>query len=261
MHRSAGDLVLLTAIGALGYGLRRAGHAVAPVMIGLILGPAADQQLRRALAISDGDWSVLVTRPIAAGCCCSRWRFCSGGLDVRQLRSGLACVPLVFAVASLSPAQTPAPTPGIHYTPTRHVIADAMLELAQVGPADVVFDLGSGDGRIPIIAAQKYGARGVGIELDAKLIEQSRQNARDAGVEARVTFIRGDLFTADVSTATVVALYLSPSMNRELAPKLQKELKPGARVMSHQFPIVGWTAAERVTRDGAEIFLYRVSPR
>jgi cyclopropane fatty-acyl-phospholipid synthase-like methyltransferase len=180
---------------------------------------------------------------------------------VRLLRNAAAVGSLVLALASVSPAQTPAPTPGIHYTPTRHTIADAMLQLAKVGPADVVFDLGSGDGRIPIIAAQKYGARGVGIELDATLIEQSRQNARDAGVDTRVTFVRGDLFTADISTATVVALYLSPSMNRELAPKLQRELKDGTRVVSHQFPVPDWTPEERITRDGAEIFVYRVSPR
>jgi protein-L-isoaspartate O-methyltransferase len=172
----------------------------------------------------------------------------------------------VLALVSLAmtawvPAQTPAPTPGIHYTPTRHAVADAMLTLARVGPGDVVFDLGSGDGRIVIIAAQKYGARGVGVELDAKLIQQSRQNARDAGVEDRVTFTRTDLFAADVSTATVVALYLSPSMNRELAPKLLKDLRPGTRVVSHQFPIPGWTPADRITRDGAEIFLYHIPPR
>jgi SAM-dependent methyltransferase len=155
----------------------------------------------------------------------------------------------------------PAPTPGIHYAPTRHAVVDAMLRLAKVGATDTVFDLGSGDGRIVIIAAQTYGARGVGIELDAKLVEQSRQNARDAGVEDRVTFSRSDLFAADLSSATVVALYLSPSMNRELAPKLQKELGPGARIVSHQFPIPGWTPAERMTRDGAEIFLYRLPLR
>ena len=173
---------------------------------------------------------------------------------------GGALVVVSLAVA-VSGSQTPAPTPGIHYTPTRHAIADAMLQLAMVGPADIVFDLGSGDGRIPIIAAQKYGARGVGVELDARLVEQSQQNARDAGVADRVTFIRADLFTADISTATVVALYLSPSMNRELVPKLQKELKPGTRVVSHQFPIPGWTPDRRATHDEAEIFLYRVSAR
>ena len=168
---------------------------------------------------------------------------------------------LALGQATNGSPPAPAPTPGVHYAPTRHAIADAMLQLAKVGPDDVVFDLGSGDGRIPIIAAQKYGARGVGIELDARLIEQSRQNARDAGVEARVTFTHADLFTADISTATVVALYLSPSMHHQLVPKLQKELSPGARVVAHQFPIPGWTPDERTTRDGAEIFLYRVSPR
>ena len=165
---------------------------------------------------------------------------------------------LALAQAINASPQAPAPTPGIHYTPTRHAIADAMLRLAKVGAADTVFDLGSGDGRIVIIAAQTYGARGVGIEIDAKLVEQSRQNARDAGVEDRVTFTRADLFAADLSSATVVALYLSPSMHRELAPKLQKELRPGARVVSHQFPVPGWTPEERMTRDGAEIFLYRL---
>jgi len=157
-----------------------------------------------------------------------------------------------------NPRPEPSPTPGIHYTPTRHAIADAMLQLAKVTASDVVFDLGSGDGRIVIIAAQKYGARGIGIELDEKLVEVSTQNARDAGVESRVTFMRGDLFAADLSSATVVALYLSPSMNRELAPKLERELKPGARVVTHQFPIPGWTPDERVTRDGSELFLYRM---
>ena len=180
-------------------------------------------------------------------------------LDLRSASvvASLVVMPLVAG----SPVQTPAPTPGIHYTPTRHAVADAMLTLARVTPSDVVFDLGSGDGRIVVIAAQKYGARGVGIELDAKLIEQSRQNARDAGVEGRVTFTRADLFTADISTATVVALYLSPSMNRELAPKLQKELKPGARIVAHQFPIPGWTPTERTIHDGSEILLYRLQAR
>jgi cyclopropane fatty-acyl-phospholipid synthase-like methyltransferase len=168
---------------------------------------------------------------------------------------------LAFVAAAHIAVETQVATPGIHYTPTRHAIADAMLQLAKVTASDVVFDLGSGDGRIVIIAAQKYGASGVGIELDAKLVEQSRQNAQDAGVESRVTFIRGDLFASDISEATVVALYLSPSMNRELAPKLQRELKPGTRVVTHQFPIPGWTADERIARDGTEIFLYLLPRR
>jgi SAM-dependent methyltransferase len=177
-----------------------------------------------------------------------------------RLATAATAIALAVARVAASP-QAPAPTPGIHYTPTRHAVADAMLQLAAVGASDVVFDLGSGDGRIVIIAAQKYGARGVGIEIDAALIEQSQQNARDAGVGTRVVFTRGDLFAADLSGATVVTLYLSPSMNRELAPKLQRELRPGARVVSHQFPIPGWAPEKRITHDGEELFLYRVAPR
>jgi protein-L-isoaspartate O-methyltransferase len=171
----------------------------------------------------------------------------------------LAVLASLTALVPGSPApQAPAPTPGIHYTPTRHAVADAMLALAKVSDRDVVFDLGSGDGRIVIIAAQKYGARGVGVELDARLVDTSRLNARDAGVESHVSFVHGDLFAADVSKATVVALYLSPSMLRELAPKLLKELSAGARVVSHQFPIPGWTPDERAKPDESEIFLYRI---
>ena len=165
----------------------------------------------------------------------------------------------VFAWAA--PDQTPAITPDIHFTPTRHAIVEAMLQLAGVTAADIVYDLGSGDGRIPIIAAQKYGARGVGIEIDARLVEQSRQIAREAGVEDRVTFLRGDLFTADVSRATVVTLYLSPSVNRRLVPKLSRELAPGTRVVSHQFPIQDWTPTARIRPDYSDVYLYRVPPR
>ena len=111
----------------------------------------------------------------------------------------------VAAIAALMLiVQLPARTPDIHFTPTRHHVADAMLKLAEVGPDDVVYDLGSGDGRIPIIAAQKYGARAVGIELDPRLVGLSRQSAKDAEVEDRVSFVIGDLLEADLSTATVI---------------------------------------------------------
>jgi cyclopropane fatty-acyl-phospholipid synthase-like methyltransferase len=171
----------------------------------------------------------------------------------------LATVTVIATAMSLLVAQDkPAPTPDIHFTPTRHAVVEAMLQLAEVSARDVVYDLGSGDGRIPIIAAQKYGARGVGIEIDARLVEQSRQTAREAGVETRVEFIHGDLFTVDLSRATVVMLYLSPSVHRRLEPKLSKELAPGSRVVSHQFPIPGWTPAVRTRPDYSEIYLYRV---
>lgn len=163
----------------------------------------------------------------------------------------------LMALAVWAP-QTAKRTPDIHYAPTRHEIAEAMLTLAGVGAGDVVYDLGSGDGRLPIIAAQRFGARGVGVEIDARLVARSRQNARDAGVDDRVSFIEGDLFAADVSEATVVTLYLSTSVLRQLEPKLKAELRPGTRIVSHQFWFQGWPADRTIKVDGSELFLWRL---
>lgn len=155
----------------------------------------------------------------------------------------------------------PARQPDIYFVPTRQIIADAMLTLARVSGADVVYDLGSGDGRIVILAAQKYGARGVGIELDPHLVDVSRQIALEGEVADRTTFIEGDLFAADISSATVVILYLSPSINRALEPKLRKELRPGTRIVSHQFLIGRWRPEETVrTADDTDLYLWTVPP-
>jgi SAM-dependent methyltransferase len=153
-------------------------------------------------------------------------------------------------------AQRPARTPDIFFTPTMEAVADAMLKLAKVTADDVVYDLGSGDGRILILAAQKYGARGVGIELDPRLVEISRQVAREGEVVDRVNFIEGDLFTADISGATIVTLYLSPGVNRRLEAKLRRELRPGTRIVSHQFPIGTWTPDKVVRSDDDRTDLY-----
>jgi SAM-dependent methyltransferase len=152
--------------------------------------------------------------------------------------------------------------PDIFFLPTWQPVVYQMLELAGVTRDDVVYDLGSGDGRIVIIAAQKYGARGVGIELDAKLVEISKQVAREAEVADRVTFLQGDLFQADISRATVVTLFLSPSANAELEPKLRRELRPGARVVSHQFGIGRWPPdrTERAADDGTDLYLWTIPP-
>src|SRR5688572_20540394 len=150
--------------------------------------------------------------------------------------------------------------PDVHFTPTRHGIADAMLQLAAVTAQDVVYDLGAGDGRIPIIAAQKYGARGVGIEIDPRLVERARQNAREAGVADRVTFIQADLFTTDFSAATVVALYLTARLNARLEPKL-RQLAPGARIVTHQFPIGAWTPDRMLRFDETQLYLWRIPAR
>jgi len=119
-------------------------------------------------------------------------------------------------------------------------VVDKMLELAGVDETDTVYDLGSGDGRIPITAAREYGARGVGIEIKPDLVERARENAKEAGVSGRVEFRRGDLFEADISDATVVTMYLLPSVNLELRPKLFRELEPGTRIVSHDFDMDEW---------------------
>jgi SAM-dependent methyltransferase len=164
----------------------------------------------------------------------------------------------VGAWVALSARQATRP-PDIYFATTRQVVVDEMLKLAGVRQGEVVFDLGSGDGRIVIVAAQKYGARGVGIEIDAGLVERSRANAREAAVSEQVTFIHGDMFEADLSSANVVMLYLSPSLNSDLEPKLRRELRPGARIVSHQFPIGRW-APDRVVRaaDNTDLYLWTI---
>src|SRR5262249_15386514 len=125
--------------------------------------------------------------------------------------------------------------PDVAYVATPPTVVAKMLELAQVTKDDVVYDLGSGDGRIVIMAAQRFGARGVGVESNPDLVMEARENAHRAGVADRVQFLRQDLFETDLRAATVVTLYLMESVNRELRPKLWRELRPGTRVVSHDF--------------------------
>jgi SAM-dependent methyltransferase len=119
-------------------------------------------------------------------------------------------------------------------------VVTAMLEAAKVGPGDVVYDLGCGDGIIVVTAASRYGARGVGVDLDPERIREARRNAARAGVTDRVSFAVQDLFVTDVSPATVVALYLSPEINLRVRPKLLRELRPGSRIVSHDFDLGDW---------------------
>jgi SAM-dependent methyltransferase len=165
---------------------------------------------------------------------------------------------MLTLAAAAAAAQRPARTPDIFFGPTRQTIVDGMLRLARVTAADVVYDLGSGDGRIVVIAAQKYGARGVGIELDPRLVALSRELAAASEVGDRVAFIEGDMFTTDISPATVVTLYLSESINLDLEPKLRNELRRGTRIVSHQFPMGRWKPDETRVVDGAELFLWIV---
>jgi ubiquinone/menaquinone biosynthesis C-methylase UbiE len=164
-------------------------------------------------------------------------------------------VALISVFVALPGFQSLAP-----YVPSPPDVVDRMLEVAQVTKADVVYDLGCGDGRIPIAAAKKYGARGVGLDIDPKRIEESRANAKAAGVEQLVQFRVEDVMTADVSEATVVTLYLLSSSNMKLRPMLTRQLRPGARIVSHAFSMgPTWPAdsvTQFVTARGDEITLY-----
>jgi ubiquinone/menaquinone biosynthesis C-methylase UbiE len=135
----------------------------------------------------------------------------------------------------------------VPYVPTPPVVVEEMLRLAAVGPDDFVIDLGSGDGRILIAAAKKFGARGVGVDLDPERIAESVYNAQLADVSDRVTFHHQDLFKFDISPATVVTMYLVPSVNMRLQPRLLQELKPGTRIVSHDFNLGDWQPDRKST--------------
>jgi precorrin-6B methylase 2 len=146
------------------------------------------------------------------------------------------------------------------YIPTSEEVVDRMLALAEVTRDDMVIDLGSGDGRIPIRAAQQYGAQGVGVDIDPRRVEEARANARKAGVEHLVEFRLEDALTTDVSKATVVTLYLHTSSNAKLRPLLTRQLAPGSRIVSHAFSMgVDWPAdkVDRfVSASGDQVTLY-----
>ena len=164
----------------------------------------------------------------------------------------------VVAMAGLGLVQQPERLAPFATTPPD--VVDRMLSLAGVTATDVVYDLGSGDGRIPIAAARKFGARGVGIEIDPKLVEEARTRAKAAGVEPLVEFRLQDAMTADVSPATVVTLYVLASGNAKLRPLLTRQLRPGARIVSHAFSMGADWPADRVDHftnaQGDEVTLY-----
>jgi len=177
----------------------------------------------------------------------------------RRLR--LAIIGLAAAVlAAPSSAQfPPIRPPDVIYVPSPDSVVAAMLKLARVTAADVVYDLGSGDGRIPITAAREYGARGVGIDIDPTRIREANDNLKKAGVGDRVRFVQQDLFQADIREATVVTLFLLTRLNQQLMPKLKRELRPGTRVVSHQFRMDDtWPPDESQDVDGLMIYLWTI---
>ena len=166
---------------------------------------------------------------------------------------------LLFCTILAAGAQGPAPVMvNAPYVTTPPVVVNALLRLAGVRRSDTVYDLGCGDGRIVIAAAKQYGAHGVGIDISADRIREARDNARKAGVEALVKFDVGDVFDADLSAATVVTLYLLPDLNLRLRPKLQKELKPGTRVISHAFDMGDWSPERKQIVDASPIYLWTI---
>jgi len=178
---------------------------------------------------------------------------------VRRLAAVLSSALLSCAVVALAGCVPVFARGGeVPYVQTPDRVVEAMLSLADVGRDDVVYDLGSGDGRIVIAAARWRGARGVGIEIDPELVGQARRDAARAGVADRARFETGDLFAADLRDATVVTLYLSPELNARLRPRLLAQLRPGSRIVSHQFGMGDWEVARsvRLTIDGRDHLVY-----
>jgi len=175
----------------------------------------------------------------------------------RAARAGVA---LVIALLGTLACRT-IPGQDVRYEPTPMPVVRAMLTLAGVGPQDVVYDLGSGDGRIPITAAKEFGARGVGVEIDPAAVARAQANAMKADVAHKVEFRLGDMYAADVRAATVVTLFLHPQPNLRLRPKRRADLAPGSRIVSYIWDMGDWppTAVERVNR--RRIFLWRIPPR
>ena len=171
--------------------------------------------------------------------------------------SGALLGALVVPASAQQRPQQPR-TPDVIFVPTPQEVVDAMLKVAKVTRNDVIYDLGSGDGRIPITAAKMFGARGVGIDIDPVRIEEANANAKAAGVTDKVRFLNQDLFTTDISEATVVTLYLLPSLNLKLMPKLMKELKPGTRIVSHAFDMGDWKPEQTLTVDGRSIYYWTI---
>ena len=171
--------------------------------------------------------------------------------------SALTMFPLGRALAQ---ADAASPRLDVPYVPTPQEVVDKMLELAKVGKNDTLFDLGCGDGRIVVTAAKQRGARGTGIDIDPQRIAEARENAKKAGVTDRAEFRVGDLFKTDFSGASVVTLYLLPTINARLRPQLWKQLKVGTRVVSHAFDMGSeWPADKRVEVDGRTIYYWTIT--
>jgi precorrin-6B methylase 2 len=183
-----------------------------------------------------------------------------GGVEMRYRKIVLLLV-LALSVGVVQ-AQAPTRSPDVIYVPTPQEVVEAMLKMADVKSTDIVYDLGSGDGRIPITAVEKFGARSaVGIDIDPQRIKEANANLAKSKAGDRVKFLNQDLFTTNFSEATVVTLYLLDSLNEKLRPKLLAELKPGTRIVSHAFRMGDWQPEKTQNIGGRNIFFWTVPAR
>jgi len=170
----------------------------------------------------------------------------------------LATLLVAGPTAAHAQAQKAPRTPDVIYVPTPQEVVEDMLRLVNVKKGDVLYDLGSGDGRIPITAAKLYGVRAVGIDIDPQRIAEAQENAKKAGVTHLVEFRQADLFQSDFREASVVTLYLLPELNVKLRPRLLQELKPGTRIASHQFDMGDWKADKKLESSGRVIYFWLI---
>ena len=179
----------------------------------------------------------------------------------RNFLAGLGTLGL-SGILGAADQSAPLRGPDVIFVPTPNDIVSAMLRLAAVTRKDTVYDLGCGDGRIVIAAAQQYGARGVGIDIDPDRVGEATENVKRARVTGLVKIVRGDLFEADIREATVVTLYLLTELNRKVRPKLLRDLRPGTRVVSHAFSMGGdWEPERQENVQGTPVYLWRIPPR
>ena len=181
------------------------------------------------------------------------------------MRTRLLALAVTIAVAGVpgattALAQTAAPTrrPDVIYVPTPEPVVEAMLQVANVTKSDVVYDLGCGDGRIPVTAARKYGARGVCFDIDPERIKEANENVAKNNVGSLVRVVHADLFEQDLSGASVITLYLLPSLNVKLMPKLMKECRPGTRIVSHAFDMGDWKPEKELDVDGRKVYFWTI---
>jgi ribosomal protein L11 methylase PrmA len=183
-------------------------------------------------------------------------------MPIRSLALALTLVVSSLPGAAVALAQdAPTRRPDVIYVPTPEAVVEAMLQVANVTKNDIVYDLGCGDGRIPVTAARKFGARGVGIDIDPQRIKEANENVAKNNVGNLVRIVHADLFEQNLSEATVVTLYLLPSLNVKLMPKLMKELKPGTRIVSHAFDMGDWKPEKELDVDGRKVYFWTIPKR